>query len=104
MRISELFEDEPVQWGLRGDPCLWEDLKGRLGSLPLPETPDDLQRLLYSAIKELTGNTLEGITPIRVERYDRGGMSSGMLSPEFWRETAIPLLVSRHESMRGGES
>jgi hypothetical protein len=100
--VSELFEDVPVQWGLRGDPFLWKEMKEYLGARPLPESPDDLERILRSAFKELTQGTLDKPTPIRLERYDHGGMSSGMVCPEFWRETAIPLIVSRFCHPGGG--
>lgn len=32
-----------------------------------------------------------------VPRFDTGGMSSGYISPEFWRTIAIPLLLDRAE-------
>ena len=66
-RISELFEDAPEQWGLRGDPFLWEEMKEHLGARPVPEAPDDLELILHSAFVELTHGTLDAITPIRVE-------------------------------------
>jgi len=30
-----------------------------------------------------------------VKRYDAGGMSSGYVSPEWWRKEGIPLLKER---------
>jgi molybdenum cofactor cytidylyltransferase len=40
-----------------------------------------------------------------VERYGHGGMSSGLVSPEFWRDTAVPLLLARHDALlRGGNA
>lgn len=40
---------------------------------------------------------------VHVPRYDAGGMSSGHVSPEFWREVAIPLLCERFEKVAGKE-
>ena len=100
--ISKLFEDEPAQWGLRGDPCLWEEMKAKLDLIAMPESPADLQRILNSAFVELTGRTWDDSNPIFIEKYDHGGMSSGTVCPEFWRDTAIPLVVSRHRAAREG--
>jgi hypothetical protein len=32
----------------------------------------------------------------RIERYAHGGMSSGMISVEFWRKEILPLLKTRY--------
>lgn len=45
---------------------------------------------------ELTGESLEGDDPVFVEKYKHGGMSSGQVSREFWRDSALPLLMLRH--------
>ena len=94
--ISKLFENEPAHWGLRGDPLLWEEMKAKLDPLIMPATPAELERILLSAFMELTERTWDNRDPIFVARYDHGGMSSGMVCPEFWRDTAIPLVVSRY--------
>ncbi len=98
--ISQLFDREPAQWGLRGDPYLWKEMKAKLGLLTMPEASADLERVLHSAFLDLTERTLETLDPIFVQRYDQGGMSSGMVCPEFWRNTAIPLIVSRYDDAK----
>lgn len=100
--ISKLFENEPTQWGLRGDPCLWEEMKAKLDLIAMPSTPQELERILRSVFLELTGRALDNHDPIFVPRYDQGDMSSGMVCTEFWRNTAIPLVVSRHRAAREG--
>ena len=46
MKISEIFEDEPTQWGLRGDPFLWRELKEFFKEIDMPDTPQELQALI----------------------------------------------------------
>ena len=99
--ISTLFEDEPTQWGFRGDPFLWREMKESLGDTPLPETEMELLIRLKSAFKELTGKPISTVRAIKIERYDQGGMSGGMVSTEFWRDTALPLLLQRFRKARG---
>jgi hypothetical protein len=100
--ISKLFENEPTQWGLRGDPCLWEEMKANLDLIAMPSTPADLEQILQTAFVALTEGSWDDGGPIFVASYDQGGMSSGMVCPEFWRDTAIPLIVSRYRAAREG--
>jgi hypothetical protein len=100
--ISKLFENTPAQWGLRGNPLLWEEMKTKLDVLTLPATPADLEQILHTAFVELTERSWDSRDPIFVAGYDQGGMSSGMVCPEFWRDTAIPLVVSRYLAKSGG--
>lgn len=37
--VSIIFTPEPDQWGLRGDPFLWQLLKERYQAVELPYTP-----------------------------------------------------------------
>jgi len=96
--ISKLFENEPANWGLRGDPFLWEEMKAKLDLITMPATRTDLEHILHTTIIELTERSWDNRDPIFVARYDHGGMSSGMVCPEFWRDTVIPLVVSRYHA------
>jgi hypothetical protein len=99
--FSALFKPEPFQWGLRGDPFLWRAMARALSSKPLPDTDDQLDALVVGEFERLTGSPLPGekavseSDSIYVKRFARGGMSSGQMSPYFWRVTALPLLHSR---------
>ena len=100
MMVSDLFQDEPTRWGLRGDPLLWADLRAVLKDRPLPRDPAALQTLLAQAFEALTGATLDRTdTAIAVAAYrrDNGGMSNGQVSPAFWRDTAFPLILARYQ-------
>lgn len=94
--VSELFAPSPAQWGLRGDPYLWQELSHELSDRTLPESAGELMVVLEAAFYRLVGepvHTLKG--SVFVARYSHGGMSSGHVAPDFWRNTALPLLRSR---------
>jgi hypothetical protein len=65
-----------------------------------PASADEFQWLLEQTYTQLTGTPISRRTSIFVERYSHGGMSSGLVSPEFWRETAIPLLLDRYRDAK----
>jgi hypothetical protein len=94
--IAQLFQEEPTRWGLRGDPHLWRDMQAVLGSYAYPGTKEQLTVLLEQTYQQLVGTPLSDPEPVFVERYSHGGMSSGFVSPQFWAEEAIPLLLSRY--------
>jgi hypothetical protein len=96
--IGDLFQEKPWQWGLRGDPYLWEEMQNHFAQASLPHNPEQIEQLLARAFEALTGHPITSEKHIAVERFPRTGMSGGMVSPEFWRETAVPLLLSRFES------
>ena len=95
--IASLFSPRPWQWGLRGDPYLWDEMRAYFGDTPLPEHSEALQTLLEAAFEALTGSPLNSEKDhIFVARLAHGGMSSGGVSFQFWRETAMPLLIERY--------
>ena len=99
--ITDLFDPKPGHWGLRGDPFLWDEMVQRFAHLPLPAKADDLRALLEEAYERLTGQALASDQHVRVERYGTRGMSGGLVSPEFWRAKAIPLLLTRYAAATG---
>jgi hypothetical protein len=95
-KLSDLFTDEPTRWGLRGDPHLWRDMKQALSDVPYPATEDQATTLIVDLFNQLTGAPISSKEAFFVQKYAHGGMSSGYISPEFWRETALPLLRFRY--------
>ena len=93
--IGDLFAQEPPQWGLRGDPYLWRDLRSHFADVPLPESMRVLEQEIEKAFGLLTGHTLSAGDDFFVARYAHGGMSSGHVCAAFWLEQALPLLKSR---------
>jgi molybdenum cofactor cytidylyltransferase len=94
--ISDLFTEEPYQWGLRGDPHLWRAMHEHFEETPLPPTGEELMALIASAFAMLTGHPISEPDPFFVERYSHGGMSSGYVDPRFWRKKVLPLLQARY--------
>ena len=94
-QIGSIFV-EPEQWGLRGDPYLWNQLRQRFIDNGGPNSIEEFDNLLTFLFQELVGVALAtGEEAVFVDRYDTGGMSSGHVSPEWWRVVAIPLLRER---------
>lgn len=93
--LADLFDPEPVQWGLRGDPCLWRELREHFAGTPLPASGAALAACLRQAFRELTAHDLDEAEDFGLARLARGGMSSGMVHVAFWREQALPLLLQR---------
>ena len=82
-------------WGLRGDPLLWGQLRLALAQTPLPATVADLHQHLHATFQDITGHPLvHSQIPLAVSglRRPNGGMSNGLVSPEFWLETGFPTI------------
>ncbi|TLP78497.1 hypothetical protein FEA48_04655 [Pseudomonas nitroreducens] len=97
--VAELFREEPIQWGLRGDPYLWREMAELLVDTPWPAGDVELTQRLTALFEQLAGISLDDPKPVHLPRHAHGGMSSGMVSSEFWRERAIPLLVERYRTL-----
>ncbi len=104
MPVSALFDPEPQTWGLRGDPYLWRALRAHLAGRDIPPSPGELAGLLYQAFRELAGTDLDSdpATSVYREQYAHGGMSSGMISLDAWRQRLMPLLAERARKHLGG--
>ncbi len=77
---------------------LWQEMRAVLADRPLPASARELRELLEQCFAVLTGHGIGATkSPLKITAYKRpaGGMSNGMVSPEFWRETAIPLIEQR---------
>lgn len=98
--IAEVFRKPPQQWGLRGDPGLWQALSERFGSDPLPETESEFEKRLRQSIEALLGHSLDFSENVSIEKFDKGGLSGGAISLIFWREQAIPLLCNRYQDLQ----
>ena len=100
MWLRDLFEPEPDQWGLRGDPYLWQELKEQLGMAPAPDTEQELVALLGRTIKGLLGEPFTMDGQLYVERFAHGGMSSSSVSGDSWLRKGITHLVERCRTPR----
>ncbi|MBQ4615920.1 MAG: hypothetical protein IJB29_04335 [Mailhella sp.] len=92
--LSELFDIQPPNWGLRGDPMLWQDMKQAFAETPFPHSSPDLVADIRRIFKEKTGEELTNLARPYVEAYDRGGNSAGKVSGKWWLTTAMPILIA----------
>lgn len=97
--LAALFRDEPPRWGFRGDPYLWREMAREFENVDCPPTSEGVAAIVEEAFARLTGRPLSHPGPIFVPRYDHGGMSSGHVRPDWWRETGLPLLLDRHRTL-----
>ena len=97
--VACIFETEPVQWGLRGDPFLWQLLKERYQTVELPYSPKVLREEILRVFADLAGELPEPGKHYYVDKFAKThvGMSTGWISGDFWPATAIPLLMERLE-------
>jgi len=101
MKLSALFDPEPQVWGLRGDPHLWRAIREHLSGTDLPGSADAVASLLHAAFTELAGIDLasDPAPSAYREQYADGGMSSGMISLDTWRQRLMPLLIERARTL-----
>src|SRR4051812_6827609 len=95
--VADLFDPEPPQWGLRGDPWVWRALRDRLGGTYLPPSAGEVESMLYAAFNRLVAVDLAtDVAPeVYREEFAHGGLSSGQVSLDIWRSYLMPLLVDR---------
>jgi hypothetical protein len=99
--VADLFDPEPEQWGLRGDPWVWRALRDHLGEAYLPPSVGETEAMLYTAFNRLVAVDLATETASSVYRdaFAHGGMSSGQVHLETWRAVLMPLLIDRADAM-----
>jgi hypothetical protein len=75
-----------------------------LADTDLPDGPEEAGRLLHAAFTELAGVDLaaDPAPSVYREQYAHGGMSSGWICLDTWRQRLMPLLIERAaESVSG---
>lgn len=92
---SVIFEEKPAQWGLRGDPYLWEEMRKEFLAVPVTIASEDFEKKFKEVFEKLTGVSISSDDHIFLSKYAHGGMSSGKISGEFWLDIALPLLLER---------
>jgi hypothetical protein len=61
----------------------------------MPKTREQLKALIEKEYELSTGHSITYEKHFWVERFRSHGMSSGGMSPEFWVNKGMPLLVIR---------
>jgi hypothetical protein len=102
MKVSVLFDPLPGKWGLRGDPHLWAAMREQLAGTDLPPNAEETAGLLRAVFAELAGIDLTDPAPsVFREQYAHGGMSSGMICLDTWRQKLMPMLIERATARAG---
>ena len=99
--LRDIFNPEPAQWGLRGDPELWRELNKHFAELQengARMTEEVFARELVHAFEALVGSPLLPDDMTHIDRYESKGMSGGMVSHNFWIERGIPMLKERFKN------
>ncbi len=100
LKMACLFDPEPELWGLRGDPHVWRALRDRLSGTDVPASVGETVGLLRAAFGELVGLDLDNpAASVFREQYSHGGISSGMVSLDTWRERLLPMLAERARTL-----
>lgn len=100
--IGSLFDRDPSQWGLRGDPYVWRALRAHFATTPLPADRWEFERLIRAEADAIVGVPLRGREePVHLTEFDPGhGMSAGAVMPRWWNDTGIRILIDRFEATR----
>lgn len=91
--VSIIFKKRPTQWGLRGDPFLWDDLEKLYSQFILPMTRECFEDILNSFLTNLLKEAEYKNGVIYVKRYAHGGMSSGCVNLIEWELKRRPLFL-----------
>ena len=94
-RLGDAFDVLPGQWGVRGDPHVWQAMRERLAHTPTPDTAEAVRAALLDAFNSIVDVDLDTETEryVRRNEFDHGGMSGGMVDIEWWRTKGMPHLV-----------
>ncbi len=100
--LSLIFERKPAQWGLRGDPYLWDEMQELCVADSLDIDDYAVARFVCEYFEKVTGQPLTIDAKAYVERFAHGGMSSGSVCGEFWISKGIPLLLDNFRRVKAG--
>ena len=95
--VSIIFKERPEKWGLRGDPYFWDYLEKIFVNYNFPLEYSELEKIIKEEYLKLTGIEITNKSIGKCESFNDGGMSSGLISGEFWLTIAMPLLKDRLE-------
>lgn len=93
--LSIIFEEEPQQWGLRGDQYLWIELKEYYKTVIVPDTVEAFRQTFFHAFYEITGHELEPLGTFYNQKFAHGGISGGRIYCFLWYFRLLPELMER---------
>jgi hypothetical protein len=89
----DIFDNKPEQWGLRGDPEAWAELREKFKNFNNSKPEKEFNKKLDEEFKKLInkGKT-KSQNMVWFENYSQHGMSGGFVSLDWWLEKGLPLL------------
>ena len=100
--LSVIFEKKLEQWGMRGDPFMWDELQEKCVGESLDIDEDGVVVMVSDYFKAVTGKALTYDADAYIERFAHGGMSSGQVCGMFWLSRGIPLLIDNLKRVKSG--
>ena len=100
--LTIIFENKPNQWGLRGDPYLWDEMAEACKGESLDTDDYSIAGFVSEYFERVTGVPLTYDAIGHCERLEHGGMSSGSVSGQFWISRGIPLLIENFYKIKSG--
>lgn len=97
--VNNLFGNEPLRFGLRGDKGLWKELELKYLKF---KWSDEVQifREIKSQIEVILNSSIDETKMIYVKRFAKGGMSSGKVSTKYWLRIGIPTIIARFKYLK----
>jgi hypothetical protein len=94
----QIFEEKPFQWGLRGDPYLWEVLRLKFEPQDFFPSPEAFNQTLDKIFQDFLSKNgkVKAKNRIWISSFNQEGMSGGSIALDWWRETGLPLLKARY--------
>lgn len=93
--VANTIFKEPTQWGLRGDPQMWDALK----EFALKSNPDNFMNAILSEFDRIIETGEKDDSAAFIKEFATGGMTSGCVSLDWFNETGFPLLKERYEKV-----
>ena len=101
-KVSIIFKEKPRQWGLRGDSYFWSCLEEKFSKYEFPFKYEEFERIVKEEHLKLTEVELTNESIGKCQEFAQGGMSSGVISGEFWNTVALPLLKKKKKKSSNG--
>ena len=78
-----IFKQPPIQWEFLGDSYLWRELAQYFFGKDMPPERHRFEAAIIGAVWVLTGYRLDREEQFKVNRYNQGGISGGIVSCRF---------------------
>ena len=102
-KLSNLFADEPLQFGLRGDKGLWKELENKFSAYKWKDE-QQIFKELKTEIERILDSSIEENKMLYIKRFAKGGMSSGKVSTSYWLRIGIPTLMARFRKIKKADN